>query len=271
MTPCPTAAPLRARLAVLLLALAALATLLPAAPAEARLGGAIQPGVELVTDGSQCTANFVFTDRTGARFIGMSAHCAKEGNSTSTNGCIQRSLPLGTPVEIQNATKPGKLAYSSWATMRRVGERDENACFYNDFALVRIDPADHRRVNPTVPVFGGPTGVAPGPGPNRLVYSYGNSGLRPGDSLDAKRGRSLGQTGNGWATVVYTLTPGIPGDSGSGYLDAHGRAFGVLSSVTIAPLTGSNTVTNLDMALDYLQRHTAIRVHAPNGWRPFAP
>lgn len=255
---------------VVLAALACLATLLPTVPAQAA-GGAIQPGVRLVTDGAQCTANFIFTDRTGARFIGMAAHCASATNGTGTNGCLERSLPLGTEVEIENASRPGILAYSSWSTMRRVGERDRNPCIYNDFALVRIDPADHHRVNPTFPVFGGPTGVAPGPPSGERVYSYGSSGLRPGSTLSAKEGRSLGSVGNGWATTVYTLTPGIPGDSGSGFLDARGRAFGVLSSVTIIPLAGSNTVTDLTRAIEYLHRHTAIRVHVPNGWRPFDP
>lgn len=261
---------LRSAALAVLVAFAAMAALLPAGPADAA-GGAIQPGVTLVTDGAQCTANFVFTDRTGARFIGMAAHCASATGGTSTDGCLERSLPLGTEVTIQNASRPGKLAYSSWATMRRVGERDPNACLYNDFALVRIDPADHRRVNPTFPIYGGPTGVAAGPASGERVYSYGNSGLRPGSSLDPKEGRSLGTVGDGWATRVYTITPGIPGDSGSGFLDARGRAFGVLSSVTIAPLTGSNTVTNLTRAIEYLHRHTAIRVHVPTGWRTFSP
>ena len=35
----------------------------------------------------------------------------------------------------------------------------------------------------------------------------------------------------GWSHDVYTVTPGIPGDSGSGFLDADGRAFGTLSTV----------------------------------------
>ncbi|MBW3658400.1 MAG: serine protease [Actinobacteria bacterium] len=254
--------------ALLSLLVALVAVLLPGAPADAA-GGAIRPGVELVTDGAQCTANFIFTDRTGARFIGMSAHCASATDGTTPDGCRERSLPLGTEVRIDGATRPGTLAYSSWSTMRRVGERDRSTCLYNDFALVRIDPADHRRVNPTVPVFGGPTGIAARSAAGDRVYSYGNSGLRPGDRLDAKRGRSYGTTADGWATRVFTFTPGIPGDSGSGFLDAQGRAIGVLSSLSIFPGPGDNTITNLAKALEYMERHTALRVHMPDGWRPF--
>ena len=41
--------------------------------------------------------------------------------------------------------------------------------------------------------------------------------------------------GGGWSRTVYTVTPGIPGDSGSGFLNASGQAIGVLSTVAIAP------------------------------------
>ena len=51
---------------------------------------------------------------------------------------------------------------------------------------------------------------------------------------------SLGREGGGWTHLVYTATPGIPGDSGSAFIDAQGRAFGVLSTLQIAPTVGSN-------------------------------
>ncbi len=57
------------------------------------------------------------------------------------------------------------------------GETNADACEYNDFALVRLDPADVANVNPTVPGFGGPHGLG---GSSAMlgddVYSYGNSG-----------------------------------------------------------------------------------------------
>ncbi|MBW3619759.1 MAG: serine protease [Actinobacteria bacterium] len=244
--------------------------LLPSTRAHAA-GEVIGPGAKLVIRGGQCTANFVFTDARGARFIGMAAHCAGATSDTDTDGCRQPSLPLGTEVRIENASEPGRLAYSSWITMQRIGERDGNACRYNDFALVRIHPADHGRVDPTMPVFGGPIGLAPYSHAGKEVYSYGNSDLRPGGSLDAKRGRSAGTSNDNWAITVSTFTPGIPGDSGSGYLDHRGRAVGVLSSLAIHPRTGSNTLVNLAKALGYVERHTSLRVRLRNGWEPFAP
>ena len=75
------------------------------------------------------------------------------------------------------------------------------------------------------------------------VYTYGNSELRGGvTKLSPKQGIVVQQQGNGWSRDVYTATPGIPGDSGSGFLDGSGKAIGVLSTVQLAPLAGSNGV-----------------------------
>ncbi|MEK6252898.1 MAG: hypothetical protein AABM43_13425 [Actinomycetota bacterium] len=71
------------------------------------------------TDGGQCTANFIYTGG-GNTYIGQAAHCAGTGGATETNA---------------------------------------DACDYNDVALVKIDPADVDKVNPSVPGFGGPVGV----------------------------------------------------------------------------------------------------------------
>src|SRR5688500_8055342 len=89
----------------------------------------IHPGVQMFTDGAQCTANFVFSDGADL-YIGYAAHCAGLGAATDTNGCDAGTLPVGTAVEIDGASQPGTLAYSSWATMQAVGETDANACAY---------------------------------------------------------------------------------------------------------------------------------------------
>jgi hypothetical protein len=53
----------------------------------------------------------------------------------------------------------------------------------------------------------------------RPTSCYGNSGLRLGiTQLSPKSGVSLGTSGGGWTHPAYTVTPGIPGDSGSAFL-----------------------------------------------------
>lgn len=224
---------------------------------------AIRPGVVTDTEnGGQCTSNFIFTS--GDRvFIGQAAHCASTGTATETNGCESGTGGIGTPVTIQAADgteRSGKLAYSSWVTMQEIGETDPDTCAYNDFALVEIDPADVDDVNPTIPVFGGPTGVdTDGLTTGELVYSYGNSPLRLGiAALSPKVGIAASEVGGGRSHEVYTLTPGIPGDSGSAFLDSEGQGIGVLSTLNIAPLPASNGVSDLAKALAYANEHADI-------------
>ena len=250
---------------------AALCALAPAtatawAPADT---ATIHPGVAMYTEGAQCTANFVFSDG-GSTYIGYAAHCAGTGAATDTNGCLTGSVPIGTPVEIEGASRPGTLAYSSWIAMQAAGEDPASeTCEYNDFALVRVDPADVASVNPSVPGWGGPTGVAShAAGTN--AYSYGNSGLRLGVPwLKPKQGTVLSRTPGGWSSLVYTVTPGSPGDSGSGFLNAAGAAAGTLSTVYAAPVPASNGVSDLPKEIAYMQSHGGPAASVVNGTESF--
>lgn len=211
----------------------------------------VHPGVQTFTQGAQCTANFVFQEGSTV-LIGQAAHCSGTGGQTETDGCTSGSLPLGTAVEVSGASKPGSLAYNSWLTMQARNEKDPNTCAYNDLALVRLDPADVGQVNPSVPGFGGPTGVGTVGGLGSTVYSYGNSELRGGvTKLSPKQGIVIENEGEGWSHIVSTLSPGIPGDSGSGFMNESGQAVGVLSTLQIAPLAGTNGVGDLAKELAY--------------------
>jgi hypothetical protein len=264
--------------------LAGPATAAAAAPTWAPAASAsIHPGVQMYTEGAQCTANFVFTDAAGTTYVGYAAHCAGTGEATDTNGCDAGSLPLGTRVQFVEGGSlvsagttvgEGTLAYSSWLTMQQRGERDPNTCDFNDLALVQVDADDVAKVNPSVPFWGGPVGInTEGTAAGDTVYSYGNSSLRAGVSqLSPKQGSSLGTTGEGWTHPVYTVSPGVPGDSGSAFLDAEGNALGTLSTLAIAPLAGSNGVGDLAHELAYAQQHGGIAgLELVPGTEPFTP
>jgi hypothetical protein len=253
------------------LAIAAIAPSTASAWAPAG-SAAIHPGVQTITDGGQCTSNFVYQAGTDV-YLGQAAHCSSTGGQTATDGCDTGSLPLGTPVEIVGAAHPGTLAYNSWLTMQAAGETDPNTCAYNDFALVRIDPADVATVNPSVPGFGGPTGLGPSTGMlGDTVYSYGNSSLRLGvTKLSPKQGVVIQSVGGGWSRTVLTVTPGIPGDSGSGFLGQSGQAIGTLSTLQVLPLAGTNGVGDLRNELNYMNSHTSIGAQLVPGTQPFRP
>lgn len=255
------------RLAALAFALLVFA---PTASAWAPAGQAtIHPGVQTFTEGAQCTSNFVFQDASNV-YLGQAAHCSGTGQATETDGCQSDSLPLGTPVDI-GGSKPGLLVYNSWLTMQANGETDPDTCAYNDLALIKVDPADVGSVNPSVPGFGGPTGVGSWGGTGSTVYTYGNSELRGGVSaLSPKQGTVLQSTDSGWSHDVYTVTPGIPGDSGSGFLNASGAAIGVLSTVQLAPVAASNGVGDLGLELAYLHSHISpADINLVPGTEPF--
>src|SRR5204863_2784811 len=130
----------------------------------------------------------VFTDGSNV-YLGQAAHCSSTGGQTSTDGCDTGSLPIGTPVDVTGAGKPGTLVYNSWLTMQGKGETDADICAFNDLALIQIDSADVGKVNPSVPGFGGPTGVGAAGSTGSTVYSYGNSELRGGvTKLSPKQG-----------------------------------------------------------------------------------
>ena len=261
------------------------ATIAPAeaaewAPADS---ATIHPGVQMYTEGAQCTGNFVFTDGAGDVYVGYAAHCAGTGAATDTDGCSADSLPLGTKVDFVEGGSlagagetvgTGTLAYSSWLAMKEAGTTDENTCAFNDFALVKVDPEYAADVNPSIPFWGGPVGIdTDGTAAGEDVFSYGNSSLRAGiEQLSPKQGTSLGTTGDGWSHPVYTVTPGVPGDSGSAFLDKDGNALGTLSTLAVAPLAGSNGVGDLNHELEFAKTHSGISgLTLALGTEPFSP
>ena len=234
----------------------------------------IHPGVQTVTNGGQCTANFVYVDGAGVVYLGQAAHCSSTGTNTDTNGCDTGSAPIGTPVTVEGASQPGRLAYNSWLTMQAAGETNPDTCAYNDLALIEIAAADVGKVNPSVPHWGGPTGLnTSGLATLDRIYSYGNSSLRFGiTQLSPKIGVSNGDTGNGWSHGTTLVTTGIPGDSGSALLDSSGKATGVLSTVGISLPDGStNNFGDLSRELAYLNSHTSLGLQLATGTVAFNP
>ena len=233
----------------------------------------IAPGMQLYANGLQCTANFVFTDGAGNAYLGQAAHCTSKSSSTDIDGCKTKSLPLGTVVEDVDGRAIGTLAYNSWIAMQKAGEQRTNVCYANDFALIKIKPGLVAQTSPTVPGLGGPTGLdSDGAAAGERVWAVGDSSLLLG------AGSWVAQTGlvekplyGGWAFYIAAVRPGIPGDSGSGYLTAGGRALGQLSTFGFDTAGGAgNTVGNLARELAYANSHGRAKYRLVTGqqsWR----
>ncbi len=232
----------------------------------------VHPGVQLINVGAQCTAGFVLTEA-GRVYLAEAAHCLSVGTPRGAegDGCTTDSLPLGTPVDIAGARHRGTLAYSAWIAMRLVHEANPDLCTFNDLALVAVDPRDAALVNPSVPVWGGPTGLAPGIRTADAVFGYGGSELGLGLALlGPRQGRSVGDVAHGWSHDVVTAPPGSLGDSGSPFLDPHGAAIGALASIEISPVPGSNGIGDLARELDYVRLHSRLRrIQLALGTEPF--
>jgi len=203
-------------------------------------------------------------------YIGQAAHCSGTGDSSDTDGCTSKSLPLGTRVKVGGVTT-GTMVYNSWLTMQSHRERDPNRCAYNDLALIRLPAAAARR---SIHPFR--SGWPDGPWGRTYERREGVQLRQFGatwnvSTLSPKRGVNVGDDGNGWSHTVYTATPGVPGDSGSGFLNASGKAIGVLSTITLAPAAASNGVGDLAHELAYMRSHTNLRATLVLGTEPFRP
>ena len=245
----------------------------------------LTPGIQTFTGNSQCTTNFVFTDLDNNVYLGQAAHCSGEGREgEESNGCTAKSEPLGTRVtfnqrgtsyDVGEQLGEGTLAYSSWLTMKKRGEKDASACRYNDFALIKVARDQRGRVNPTLPYWGGPTGLSTdGVYGLERAYGYGRSSLRrDGSRASRQAARTVPDQveTRGWSHFVYALSPGIPGDSGSGYLDQDGRALGTLSTLMYGAVL-TNGLGDLRKELAYARKHSGIRgLKLELGTAPFHP
>lgn len=221
----------------------------------------VRPGVQVRADGGQCTANFVFTspDNTDI-YLGLAAHCLY-------------GLEVGSPVDIADGAAKGTVAYSSWFLTGHnapnspdgdicTNATDDAECAYNDFALILIDHADKDKVHPAMLHFGGPVALGNSSEIRSLdkVLTYGNSGLRAGVEPASWHEGAVLMTEAPWTTTVYTVTPGVPGDSGSGVLSRDGAAMGVLVTVAVAPFPASNGVSHLDTLLAWAKDRAGIDV-----------
>ena len=187
---------------------------------------------------------------------------------TGLGGAVLLAAAVLSAPQANAAQIIGQIIGQTWAPA--------GACAYNDLALVEVDAGDVGKVNPSIPFWGGPTGIdTDGTAVGDRVWTYGNSSLRFGVSqLSPHTGISLGDDAadGGWSHPLYTVTPGVPGDSGSAFVSDGGLAIGTLSTLGLAPLPASNNIGDLGKELAFAQAHAGIGgLQLVNGTEPFDP
>ena len=211
--------------------------------------GKIRPGARgIFNDSYRCTLNFIYTDNQGALYIGTAGHCAPNYN-------------------------PRKISAAGVADIGEVAFTTGNGGVGNDFALIRIDPAYVRFINPTLCHWGGPTNLVDqgellGNAPV-LHYGwgfvYGNTPVtRPREGVLASP--TYGPNAFTFVGLV------APGDSGSGVETAFGGAIGVVTHTLIAsgaaPLgLGVGIAMRVDKGLAMASASTGHTYTLVQGWQ----
>ena len=225
----------------------------------------IHPGVQTVTDGAQCTANFVFQD--AANYLGQAAHCSGTGGRPTPTAALGVAADRHAG-DITGASKPGRSSTTRGSRCRRSARPTPTPAPSTTSRSSRSTRPTSGRSTRRSRSGAARPGSTARPAPGDKVLTYGNSELRGGiTQLSPKEGDSLGDDGGGWTHTVYTVTPGIPGDSGSAFLDRPGRR-SASWTVAIAPLAGTNGVGDITKELAYLAAHTSSR-HAGERHRAF--
>jgi hypothetical protein len=194
---------------------------------------AVSAGTCMVSP-SGCTMNFVFTDGTSF-YIGTAGHCAGNGKTVIAQ-VATRVDPTDTLI----------------VTLAAIGSvvKSFNSGIGKDFALVRINAGF--KVVPGMAGALGPTGVFCGDPVGQPVMHYGHGYIFFVEQGNAKFGEVIPDltllfkftTPNGFNWVGY----GLPGDSGSGVMNAAGLAVGDLThgiGVAGVPVPGLNFGTDM--------------------------
>jgi hypothetical protein len=245
--------------------LLAVLLLVPAAMAQPATEAAYRPGTQL--DDPNCTANWLFADAKGQRYLGTASHCMENWDDASRCALTltgpTRANVIGakpgdplSPTYAATTPKPiGTVVYSSLRTMKVHGETDEGACAMNDLALIRLTPEAARLSGGAAWTWGSPSGIATTAPAGSVLHSFTSS--QSGAVGRPNAGVSLGSV-IGWQawSIDATFAGGcIPGDSGSPVL-VDGKALGVLNR-------GAGNVclvSLLQPMLDYMASHGGPRV-----------
>jgi hypothetical protein len=249
----------------------ALAAAAAVAPAPAMASGGphwapaskakIRPGVPVTMAGVKCVAGFFLTDGTRV-FISIPTSCSGVTDGAATDGCVAAQVPVGTTAKIAGARYKGHFVYSSDTAMQLRSTSSKAKCENNSLALIRLDPRDIKRANPSVIGTGGPTGVA-GTAPSQgAALTVSLAGV-------ATPATYLQTSAKGWAHSISVTGSAGALQLGSPVMNGSGRALGLLTLVQQST-SPPESVSDLSREITFLQTVRGFgNVHLAKGTRPF--
>ena len=142
------------------------ATLAIAAPAAAEptwapaASAPVHPGVQTSPTAASARRTSSSSTRANDVYIGQAAHCTSTGGSTEHQRLRHRLAAArhARRGRRRQQARHARLQLLAGDAGRRA-RPTPNTCDYNDLALVKLDPADYGKVNPSIPFWGGPTGI----------------------------------------------------------------------------------------------------------------
>ena len=199
------------------------------------LATGIRPGSQMFIafpDGTTggCTANFVWQDGWGDRYIGAAGHCfLPDGKNASENAqrdgeddgdvydvnqlsvavCADCTFGGATGLIVRGTTiELGDVAYARQTL-------PDGSSVGHDFGLVRIPSSAEDAVDPSMPQFGGPTGVSDGAvAAGTPVNQYG-AGMGNGEVFASQGSNGVSEGDFGSPESWFAAVRASPGDSGS--------------------------------------------------------
>lgn len=207
----------------------------------------IRPGVLVEAKSRTCPSNFLFArpDNTSL-FLGIAAHCVQD-------------MVVGEWVLVDpgRTDAPALLAYSSWQTMAELGVDDPQMLDFNDFAVLRLDPAFRMFAHPAIVRFGGPAAMGDADaldlGDEVVSYAEPDAG-----SPDLGAWKAVVTKRHDWGLLTYGAPPELPGRLGTGVMTPDGRAVGLTVSLGAVPDPASNGVARLDAVMAFALEHANL-------------
>ena len=198
----------------------------------------------MYTDGAQCTANFVYTDGAGNTYVGYAAHCAGTGRGHGHRRLQHPVPPARHQGDLQRGRQPGRRGHPGRHRHARLqllaDHAEERREGHQHLRLQRPGAGQGRqRATPARSTPRSRSGAArPASTPTAPPPATGSTptatpASAPASSSSSRTPARASATTRPTAAGRTRSTPsrpGIPGDSGSGFMSADGPALGVLST-----------------------------------------